>query len=155
VPAQLTGLRFILFPPLIVMAYELFGHPEIPGWMARPALFPLACVLTASVGVVACHLCRSSVVGVMLTVLCSIAILRAFKVHMPPALAVGLLPFVMTAPNIRYPISVGIGTVALTLGFWGRGYLRRAFTRPTNRIGVANQWQVTPQGEDFAIADRR
>ena len=48
VPAQLTGLRFILFPPLIVMAYELFGHPEIPGWMERPALFPLVCVLTAS-----------------------------------------------------------------------------------------------------------
>ena len=54
VPAQLTGLRFILFPPLIVMAYELFGHPEIPGWMERPALFPLVCILTASVGVVAC-----------------------------------------------------------------------------------------------------
>jgi HPP family len=90
IPAQLTGLRFIFFPPLIVMAYELFGHPEIPGWMTRPALFPLVCVLTASVGVVACHLFRSSVVGVMLTVLGSIAILWAFKVHMPPALAVGV-----------------------------------------------------------------
>jgi hypothetical protein len=155
VPAQLTGLRFILFPPLIVMAYELFGHPEIPGWMERPSLFPLVCVLTASVGVVACHLCRSSVVGVMLTVLSSVAVLRASNVHMPPALAVGLLPFVMTAPDIRYPASVGIGTVALTLGFWGRGYLRRTFTRPANRIGVANQWQVTPQSQDFAVADRR
>jgi hypothetical protein len=129
VPAQLTGLRFILFPPLIVMAYELFGHPEIPGWMKRPALFPLVCVLTASVGVVACHLFRSSVVGVMLTVLGSIAILWAFKVHMPPALAVGLLPFVMTAPNIRYPTSVGIGTVALTVCFCGRGSIRRSFAR--------------------------
>jgi hypothetical protein len=129
VPAQLTGLRFILFPPLIVMAYELFGHPEVPGWMARPALFPLVCVLTASVGVVGYHLFRSNVVGVMLTVLCSIAILRAFKVHMPPALAVGLLPFVMTAPNIRYPTSVGIGTVALTVCFCGRGSIRRSFAR--------------------------
>jgi hypothetical protein len=155
VPAQLTGLRFILFPPLIVMAYELFGHPEIPGWMERPSLFPLVCVLTASVGVVACHLCRSSVVGVMLTVLSSIAVLRASNVHMPPALAVGLLPFVMTAPDIRYPASVGIGTVALTLGFWGRGYLRRTFTRPANRMSVANQRQVTPESEDVAVADRR
>jgi hypothetical protein len=149
VPAQLTGLRFILFPPLIVMAYELFGHPEIPGWMARPALFPLVCVLTASVGVAACHLCRSSVIGVMLTVLCSIAILRAFKVHMPPALAVGLLPFVMTAPNIRYPISVGIGTVALTLCFWGRGYIRRIFTRIADRIGAENEWQATSRSEEL------
>jgi hypothetical protein len=139
VPAQLTGLRFILFPPLIVMAYELFGHPEIPGWMERPALFPLVCVLTASVGVIACHMCRSSVVGVMLTMLCSIAILRAFKVHMPPALAVGLLPFVMTAPNMRYAISVGIGTVALTLCFCCRGSLRKISARIVNRIGAANQ----------------
>jgi hypothetical protein len=149
VPAQLTGLRFILFPPLIVMAYELFGHPEIPGWMARPALFPLVCVLTASIGVAACHLCRSSVIGVMLTVLCSVAILRAFKVHMPPALAVGLLPFVMTAPNIRYPISVGIGTVALTLCFWGRGYVRRIFTRIADRIGAENEWQATSRSEEL------
>ncbi|MGB8478528.1 MAG: hypothetical protein WCE63_06765, partial [Acidobacteriaceae bacterium] len=36
--AQFTGLRFILFPPLIVMAYELFGHPDVPGWIKRPAL---------------------------------------------------------------------------------------------------------------------
>ena len=132
VPAQLTGLRFILFPPLIVMAYELFGHPEIPGWMERPALFPLVCVLTACVGVVACHLCRSSAIGIMLTVLCSIAILRAFKVHMPPALAVGLLPFVMAAPNFLYPTSVGIGTVALTVCFYGRGSIRRSLARVAN-----------------------
>jgi hypothetical protein len=134
VPAQLTGLRFILFPPLIVMAYELFGHPEIPGWMECPALFPLVCVLTACVGVVACHLCRSSAIGVMLTVLCSIAILRAFKVHMPPALAVGLLPFVMTAPNMRYALSVGIGTVALTLCFCCRGSLRKISAQTCSRI---------------------
>lgn len=149
VPAQLTGLRFILFPPLIVMAYELFGHREIPGWTARPALFPLVCVLTASVGVIACDLFRSSVVGVTLTVLCSIAILRTFKVHMPPALAVGFLPFVMTAPNIRYPISVGIGTVALTLCFCGRGYIRRLFTRIARRIGAVNEWQAKSQNEEL------
>jgi len=149
VPAQLTGLRFILFPPLIVMAYELFGHPEIPGWMERPALFPLVCVLTACVGVLARHSFRASFVGVMLTTICSVAILRAFKLHMPPALAVGLLPFVMTAPNIRYPIAVGIGTVALTLCFWGRGYIRRIFTRIADRIGAENEWQATSRSEEL------
>jgi hypothetical protein len=126
--AQLTGLRFILFPPLIVMAYEIFGHPEVPGWMERPVVFPLVCFLTASAGVLAFHSFKVSFVGVMLTTLCSIAVLRAFKVHMPPALAVGLLPFVMLAPNFWYPISVGIGTVALTLCFWGRQYVQRSFT---------------------------
>jgi hypothetical protein len=126
--AQLTGLRFILFPPLIVMAYEIFGHPEMPGWMERPFLLPLVCFLTASVGMLAFQSFKLSIVGVMLATLCSIAVLRAFKVHMPPALAVGLLPFVMLAPNFWYPISVGIDTVALTLCVWGRRYLKRSFT---------------------------
>jgi hypothetical protein len=149
VPAQLTGLRFILFPPLIVMAYELFGHPEVPGWMARPVLLPFVCVLTATIGVLARHSFRASFVGVMLTAICSVAILRAFKLHMPPALAVGLLPFVMTAPNIRYPIAVGIGTVALTLCFWGRGYIRRIFTRIADRIDAENEWPATSRSEEL------
>ena len=34
--AQLTGLRFLLFPPLIVIAYEMFGHPESCPWAVRP-----------------------------------------------------------------------------------------------------------------------
>jgi hypothetical protein len=52
VVAHATGLRFLLFPPLIVVAYELFGHPDLPGWMSRPVLFPLVCFLTASVGLI-------------------------------------------------------------------------------------------------------
>jgi hypothetical protein len=117
--AQLTGLRFLLFPPLIVMAYELFGHPEIPGWMKRPALFPVVCLLTASIGLLTHHAFHASFLAVMVTVLSSVVILRFFDVHMPPALAVGLLPFVMTAPDYRFPLSVLLGTVALTLYFLG------------------------------------
>jgi hypothetical protein len=45
--------------------------------------------------------------------LCSIAILRMFKVHMPPALAVGLIPFVIGHPTFWYPISVFLGAAAL------------------------------------------
>jgi hypothetical protein len=126
--AQITGLRFILFPPLIVMAYEIFGHPEVPGWMARPVFFPVVCFLTASIGVLTDYTFKESFVGVMLTTLCSIAVLKAFKVHMPPALAVGLLPFVMQAPNAWYPASVGIGTVALVLCFSARRYIQRSLT---------------------------
>jgi nitrogen fixation-related uncharacterized protein len=125
--AQMTGLRFILFPPLIVMAYEIFGHPEVPGWMARPIFFPFVCFLTASIGLFAVHLIHASFVAVMVTTLFSIAVLRAFRVHMPPALAVGLLPFVMTAPNIWYPVSVGLGTIALMLSFWARRYFQNSF----------------------------
>jgi len=122
--AQLSGLRFLLFPPLIVMAYEIFGHSEVPRWMARPALFPLVCLLTASLGTIACHTSKGGVLGVVVTMMGSIGILRIFKVHMPPALAVGLLPFVMVSPNFRYPLSVTIGTIALTLYSMGNAHLR-------------------------------
>jgi len=117
--AQASGLRFLVFPPLIVIAYELFGHPEVPGWMKRPALLPVVCLLTASVGLIAHQAIHAEFLAVMITMLGSVLILRAFRVHMPPALAVGLLPFVMDSPDGRFPISVLLGTSALTLYFFG------------------------------------
>jgi hypothetical protein len=46
------------------------------------------------------------------------AALQLTRVHVPPALAVALLPMVMDTPTVWYPISVGVGTLALTLWFW-------------------------------------
>lgn len=111
---QLTTLRFLLFPPLVVMAYELFGHPELPGWIKRPALFPLVCFLTAATGLLSLRMLGNTIASVMLTVTVSILLLRLFKMHMPPALAVGLLPFVSPSPTFWYPLSVGIGTIVLS-----------------------------------------
>jgi hypothetical protein len=129
IAAQVTDLRFLLFPPLIVMAYELFGHPEIPGWMRRPVLFPIVCLLTASVGLLAHHFIHANFVAVMLTFLCSVGILRLFDLHMPPALAVGLLPFVIRAPDYRFPLSVLLGTISLGLYFSGYKRLRKLCLR--------------------------
>jgi hypothetical protein len=106
------------------MAYELFGHPEEPGWMKRPALFPVVCFLTASIGLIAHDVLHPVYLAAAITMLCSIGVLRAFAVHMPPALAVGLLPFVMTAPDDRFPLSVLLGTIALTLYFFAYKRLR-------------------------------
>jgi hypothetical protein len=122
--AQVTGLFFLIFPPLIVVAYEVLGHPEVPNWMDRPILFPLISFLTAAVGLGFCHIFDADFIGVIVTMLCSIAILKIFRVHMPPALAVGILPFVMKAPNYRYPISVLMGTTALMAYFWVYSRLR-------------------------------
>lgn len=117
--AQFTGLRFILFPPLIVMGYELLGHPEVPGWMKRPALLPFVCLITAGIGVIAEHMLHPGFLAVMITVLCSVGVLRVFGLHMPPALAIGVLPFVIESPDYRYALSVFLGTVVLTLSYLG------------------------------------
>ncbi len=135
---QITGLRFILFPPLIVMAYEILGHPDLPGWITRPALFPLVSFLTASVGLVACRSFYSGPAGVVLTVAISILLLRLFRMHMPPALAIGVLPFIMTAPDVWYPVSVAIGTTTLTFWFLARGYFRRFAINANRNLNTRN-----------------
>ena len=48
---------------------------------------------------------------------------RFFWVHMPLALALGLLPFVIKARDWRYPFFGAIGRVTLTYRF-GYGYIR-------------------------------
>lgn len=50
----------------------------------------------------------------MFTLAASVVFLRLFRLRMPPALSIGLLPFVMTSPTFKYAVSVGIGTLALT-----------------------------------------
>ncbi len=117
--AQITGMRFLLFPPLIVMGYELFGHPEVPGWIKRPALLPFVCLITAATGLIAEHTLHPGFVAVMITVLCSVGVLRLFDLHMPPALAIGILPFVIASPDYMYALSVFLGTVVLTLSHLG------------------------------------
>ena len=131
IAAQATDLRFLLFPPLIVMAYELFGHPEVPEWMRRPILFPVVCLLTASIGLLTHHFIHANFVAVMLTFLCSVGILSFFDLHMPPALAVGLLPFVIRLPDYRFPFSVLLGTLSLGLYFSGYKRLQKRLRRET------------------------
>jgi ABC-type polysaccharide/polyol phosphate export permease len=75
------------------------------------------------------HELQTEVLGVTVTMLCSIAILRMFKVHMPPALAVGLIPFVIVHPTISYPISVLFGAAALIVS-------TRAYSLITHQSGI-------------------
>ena len=124
--AQLTELRFILFPPLIVIAYEMFGHPDSCPWAVRPLWLPIACTVTAFGGFVAVEQIGTGPIAVGCTLVWGVLALRVFRIHMPPALAVGLIPFVMEEPTALYPVSVGGGTLLLTLSF----LLFQRVTRP-------------------------
>jgi hypothetical protein len=114
---NLTGLRFVLFPPLVVIGFEMFGHTAICPWAKRPLLLPVACFLTAAGGFLFWRLLG----GGPLTAACAIAwgivVLRSLDLHVPPALAVALLPLVIDSPTIAYPLSVGLGTLLITLWF--------------------------------------
>jgi hypothetical protein len=47
-----------------------------------------------------------------------IAVLRVFNLHVPPALAVGLLPFLVPSPNYQFSIVVAVGALMLTTCSW-------------------------------------
>ena len=115
---KLTGLRFILFPPLAVIGFEMFGHIESCAWAGRPLRLPIVCFLAASGGLFFHHMLGVNWTTAALSMAWGMAVLQIFRVHVPPALAVALLPMVMDAPTIWYPCSVGLGTLTLTLWFW-------------------------------------
>jgi hypothetical protein len=112
-----SGLRLVLFPPLVVIAYEMFAHPASCPWARKPLTLPLACFLTATTGWIAVSLFGKGGIAAGCSMAVGIVALRLLQLHMPPALAVGLLPLVINSPSIEYPVSVTIGAVALTLAF--------------------------------------
>ncbi len=129
---KLTGLRFILFPPLAVIGFEMFGHLESCAWAGYPLRLPLVCFLTAAGGLALHHLLGVTWMTAALSMAWGMAVLQVFRVHVPPALAVALLPMVMEAPTAWYPCSVGLGTLTLTLWFrCCRGSLQGGQIRPT------------------------
>lgn len=115
--AMASGLRLLLFPPLIVITYEMFAHPATCPWAGKSLTLPAACFLTAAAGWVAVSLFGSGGLAAGCGFVFGIVVLRLLRLRMPPALAIGLLPIVINSPSIDYPISVAIGAGALTLAY--------------------------------------
>lgn len=121
-----TGERMILYPPLVVIAFEMFAHPHICPWARRPIRFPLAAALSAAVGVAAVLVLGPGVLATLVALAAGIAILKLCDLHMPPALAIGLIPQILEAPGWNYPLSVLGGSVLLVVCFGVyRLFLRR------------------------------
>ena len=108
--SELTGWRLVLFPPLVVIGFEAFAHVEVCPWAARPVALVAACTLSAAAGVLCVILLGAGPLGAMCTVLAGVIVLRVLDLHVPPALAVGLLPFVMSRPSEQFVLAVVLGT---------------------------------------------
>ncbi len=114
---ELTHLRFVLFPPLVVIGFEMFVHTRQCPWADRIVSLPIVCVLTAAGGFLCQHYLGVGPVASLVAMAWGVLMLRAFDLHVPPALAVALLPQVMDSPTILYPLAVGIGTSLMTASF--------------------------------------
>lgn len=111
--AKLTGLRFIMFPPLVVIAFEMFAHSDVCPWANRPVLLVAACTLSAAAGVTLEMSLGNNPLSVMLSMAVAMGLIRMFKLHAPPAVAIGLLPFVIESPGFSFPVAVAAGTLLL------------------------------------------
>ncbi|HKV53482.1 MAG TPA: HPP family protein [Candidatus Binataceae bacterium] len=114
---EITGLRFILFPPLVVIGFEMLAHPRVCPWVRKPLWLPLVCFLTGAGGLISWRLFGVSPLAAGASVAWGVIVLRIFDLHIPPAFAIALLPLVMTSPGLAYPFSVGAGTILMTLWF--------------------------------------
>lgn len=117
----------MLFPPLVVIGFEMFAHADICPWARQPLRLPLACALTATAGLLAWTWLGTGPLAAALAVLLGAGVLRLVRLHVPPAVAVGLLPMVMTQPRVQFVLAVAIGTTLLTITFLAyRGILMRS-----------------------------
>lgn len=112
-----SGLRFVLYPPLAVIGFEMFAHSRVCPWSRERLRLPVACTVAAGLGTLGVHLLGANAVAVALTVAAGILVLRITDLHLPPALAIGLLPFVMPRPSFVFPVAVAAGTSVLSVGF--------------------------------------
>lgn len=120
--AEATHLRFILFPPLVVIGFEMFAHSAVCPWIERPWRLPLACGLSSAGGLGLALLFGPGMVSVMLAMALGIAMLRLLDLHAPPVMAVGLLPMIMKAPGPSLILSVVLGSSLMMIAFaaWRR-----------------------------------
>ena len=112
--AFFTGQRMILFPPLVVIAYEMFVHRKDCPWGREPFKLAPTCFLTAAIGVAAVELLGHGILSTMLSMTMGIVVIKALRLHLPPALAVGLIPQIMEQPSWIYAASVFTGCLLLT-----------------------------------------
>src|SRR5216683_4695900 len=75
---KLTGLRFVLFPPLVVIGFEMLGHTEICPWAKRPLILPVACFLTAAGGLLFWRLLGVGPAAAACSMAWGILVLRGF-----------------------------------------------------------------------------
>ncbi|WP_162631665.1 HPP family protein [Burkholderia sp. JP2-270] len=127
--AARTDLRLILFPPLLVIAYETLVRPETCPWARRTAFLPAICVVTAGFGWASIALFDTGPLSVLCALGASIVFIRAIDVFILPALAISVIPQIMPHTDWKYPVAIGTGTVVVVAARAVLGTLRQSQAR--------------------------
>ena len=103
----------VLFPPLLVIAYDMLALPHHSPWLGRGGAMMVVGTgaawagygLVAAFGVVPW--------AAFLAVLITLGLLRLARLTCPPCLGMALLPFVITHPTAAYPWQALTGMACL------------------------------------------
>jgi hypothetical protein len=106
---QLLGSHLVLYPPLLVIAWETLAHGDEAPWRCRYAALMTATVAAAVVGLVLARSLGPVPLAVFLAALLTALLLDRLKLTCPPAYAVALLPLVLPQPPLAYPLLVMVG----------------------------------------------
>ncbi len=120
--------NLLLVPPLFVVAYEMFAHPDVCPWRARPWALLAACVAGAACGVAAVAWLGAGPLSAAASLLAGVLIVRALDLHVPPALAIGLLPQIVPRPGLHFVESVALLCAWLVGSFALAGLASRRFS---------------------------
>ena len=123
---RLLGSPLVLYPPLLVLAWETLAHPQSCPWRGRLGAVLAATAIAAVAGLLLVRWLGPVPLATVLAVLLVAALLARLRLHCPPCFAVALLPFVIHAPTDAFPLHVLVGggwlmvVTALTVRRGGR-----------------------------------
>jgi hypothetical protein len=134
---QVLGSHLVLYPPLLVIAWEMLADRDHCPWLGRPFT-----VLVVTGGAAVVGLALVQALGVVpqasfLAVLATAWLLRLARLRCPPAFGLTLLPFVIPSPPSTYPLLTLVGTAWLLLVVW---LAQRLSQRRADRRG-AREWK--------------
>ncbi|MEI8250060.1 MAG: hypothetical protein WCF98_02690 [Synechococcus sp. ELA057] len=112
---RLIGSPLVLFPPLLVIAFEMIVHPLHCPWRGRYGAVLVATNSAAALGLALVLTLGVVPLAAFLAVLATLTLLRLLRLPFPPALGLALLPFVIPTPSLTYPLFTLIGSLWLLL----------------------------------------
>ncbi len=122
---HLLGSRLVLYPPLLVIAYESLAQRQHCPWRGR---WSAVLLVTGGAALAGLLLQRSLGVeppAVAAAVLITALLLHLARLRCPPAFGLALLPFVIPAPSPAYPLLTLAGTAWLVVVVAASGALAR------------------------------
>lgn len=112
---RLLGSPLVLYPPLLVLAWETLARPDHCPWRQRLGAVLVSTAIAALAGLLLVRWLGPVPQATVLTVLLVSALLARLRLSCPPVFAVALLPFVIHAPTPALPLHVLTGTAWLVV----------------------------------------